>query len=311
MRCCMTTNSGVSLGTMSEETSNEGTVTWAELLEETRLVLDRSGVVENPRAEARWIIEEATGAAGNDFVDALDQPATVRTVAHLDAMVARRCAGEPIQYVLGAWSFRALDLMIDQRVLIPRPETEVVAGLAIQELDRQRPNGGGTVVDLGTGSGAIGLSVAAERSASRVLLTDRSSDALAVARANLAGLGLAGRGVEIAEGSWFDAVPERFLGECDVIVSNPPYVRTGDELPASVGEWEPQDALRAGVDGLDDLRVIVANARKWLRLSGSLVLEMDATQIESVAAMASREGFEISVHQDLAGLDRAIVARPT
>jgi release factor glutamine methyltransferase len=311
MRCCTTTNSDGLPGTMSDETSNERTVTWSELHEETRLVLHRSGVVENPAAEARWIVEEATGVSGSDFVDILRQPATVRGVAHLDAMVERRCGGEPIQYVLGVWSFRALDLMIDERVLIPRPETEVVAGLAIEELDRQRPNGGGTVVDLGTGSGAIGLSIAAERSASRVLLTDRSPEALAVARANLAGLGLAGSGVEIAEGSWFDAVPERFLGECDVLVSNPPYIRSVDELPTSVRDWEPHNALHSGIDGLDDLRIIVANARQWLRMSGALVLEMDSTQIQDVGEMASRAGFDVSVHQDLAGLDRAIVARPT
>lgn len=296
---------------MSDETSNEGTVTWAELQEETRLLLYGSGVVENPVGEARWIVEEASGATGGDFVDVLQQPATVRGVAHLDAMVERRCAGEPIQYVLGAWSFRALDLMIDQRVLIPRPETEVVAGLAIEELDRQRPGGGGTVVDLGTGSGAIGLSIAAERSASRVLLTDQSTDALAVARANLAGLGLAGRGVEVAQGSWFEAVPERYVGECDVIVSNPPYVRTGEELPASVRDWEPVVALHSGIDGLDDLRIIVANARRWLRASGALVLEMGPSQIADVAHMAKTAGFDVSVHQDLAGLDRAVVARPT
>jgi release factor glutamine methyltransferase len=287
----------------------DGTVTWGALWAETEVLLARSPAVENPRQEAKWIVEEATGTAGVDFADVLTSLATVRGVSHLDSMVERRVAGEPVQYVLGRWPFRTLDLLVDRRVLIPRPETEVVAGLAIDELGSLRPGGGGTVVDLGTGSGAIGLAIAAECSAARVLLTDASADALTVARSNLAGLGVAGRGVEISEGSWFDAVPERYLGECDVIVSNPPYVRTTDDLPASVAEWEPSAALLAGEDGLDDLRRIVDRAGLFLRGAGSLVLEMDASQTAIVADLCRGAGFAASIHQDLAGLDRAVVAR--
>ena len=287
----------------------DGTVSWDALLRETEVVLERSGASENPKLEAKWIVEEVTGTSGAEFLDALNGLATVRGVDHLDALVARRSAGEPIEYVLGHWAFRSLDLMVDQRVLIPRPETEIVAGLALDELDRLRPDGGGTVVDLGTGSGAIGLSMAVERSVSRVLLTDASEDALVVARANLTGLGLAGRSVEISHGSWFDALPERFLGECDVIVSNPPYVRSDEDLPPSVAEWEPTSALVAGSDGLDDLRVIVAGASAWLRPQGALVLEMGTGQTAAVAAIAGDEGFEATVHHDYAGHDRAVVAR--
>lgn len=293
----------------SDELDLDGTLTWGALLAETQVLLERSGNSVNPVAEAKWILEEATGSTGANFADALQHLATVRGVAHLDAMVERRSSGEPIQYVLGHWAFRTLDLMIDPRVLIPRPETEIVAGLAIDELDRLRPDGGGTVIDLGTGSGAIGLSIAAERPVGRVLLTDASDEALAVARANLTGLGLAGRSVEIAHGSWFDAVPERYLSECDVVVSNPPYVRTSDPLPGSVQDWEPERALLAGTDGLDDLRIIVRSAPRWLRAEGSLVLEMGAGQTEDVAALAQAEGFTTTIHHDYAGLDRAVVAR--
>lgn len=289
-----------------------GTVTWAALLRETEVLLERSGASDNPKIEAKWILEEASGAERSEFAETMDQLATVRGVNHLDAMVERRSAGEPIQYVLGRWAFRTLDLMIDRRVLIPRPETEMVAGLVLDELDRLRPNGGGTVVDLGTGSGAIGLSVAVERAAvSRVLLTDASADALAVARANLGGLGLAGRSVEIAEGSWFEAVPERYLGECDVIASNPPYVPTTVDLPSSVIDWEPSSALLAGPDGFDDLRAIVGNAGQWLRPGGALVLEMGAEQTALLASEAEVLGYDVSVHADHAGLDRAVVARKT
>ncbi len=293
---------------MSEE-DFEHTVSWRELLDETAGQLRLSGVADNPAMEAKWIIEEATGTSGAELQEILADPATVRAVGHLDRMVARRTAGEPIQYVLGSWSFRSLDLMVDRRVLIPRPETEIVAGLAMAELDRQRPDGGGTVVDLGTGSGAIGLSIVAERVVSRVLLTDMSADALSVARANLAGLGVVGSVVEIAHGSWFEALPASLIGQCDVIVSNPPYVRTTDQLPEAVLDWEPTNALHAGVDGLDDLRTIIAEAHDWLRPAGALVLEMDPGQIQVVAASLETGNFSVSVHRDLAGFERAIVAR--
>lgn len=288
----------------------EGTVPWRALLSETEQLLKKSGRSENPRQEAKWILEEASGADGADFAAAMDELATVRGVTHLDSMVQRRIAGEPIQYVLGRWAFRTLDLMVDRRVLIPRPETEMVTGLALDELDRLRPDGGGTVIDLGTGSGAVGLSIAAERpSVSRVLLTDVSEDALTVARANLGGLGLVGRTVEISQGSWFEAVPDRYLGECDVIISNPPYVPSGEALPASVADWEPSSALLSGVDGLDDLGAILANAAPWLRPNGSLVLEMGAQQTTDIARDAEALGFTATTHADHAGLDRAVVAR--
>jgi len=297
---------------MSDPTSPDldGTVSWGALLAETRQVLEASGVSENPRQEAKWILEEVTATSGAEFADAMQQLATVRGVAHLDAMIARRKAGEPIQYVLGHWPFRTLDLMIDSRVLIPRPETEVIAGLALEELDRVA-HGGGVVVDLGTGSGAIGLSIATERPDAQVVLTDASTDAIAVARANLGGLGVGGRNVRIAHGSWFVALPEELRGEIDVIVSNPPYIAAADELPASVADWEPSMALRAGSDGLDDLRLIVSEASGWLRPGGVLVLEMGAEQVPLVVGLATEAGYEATAHKDLAGLDRGVIARWT
>ncbi len=285
----------------------DGTITWRALLAETSLLLEQSCAADNPKLEARWIVEEVTGTTGTDFHEALDDFATTRGVAKLDALVSRRSAGEPIQYVLGHWQFRSVDLLIDQRVLIPRPETELVAGLAIDELIRMRPHGGGTVIDMGTGSGAIGLSIAAERPGTRVLLTDASKDALAVARANLVGLGSVARGVEISCGSWFDAVPDHYRGECDVIVSNPPYIGTDEELPCSVVDWEPESALRAGNDGLKDLQHIVEHASTWLRSNGSLVLEMAHTQTSTIAAQGASLGYVAKIHCDLAGLDRVVV----
>lgn len=292
----------------SDAADLDGTVTWRELLVETEQLLE-GAAADDPQLEARWIVEEVTGSSGSEFPGALDGLATTRGVAHLDALVRRRRAGEPIQYVLGHWSFRTIDLLVDRRVLIPRPETEVVAGIALAELDRSRPDGGGTVVDLGTGSGAIGLSIASERPGHRVLLTDASGDALAVARANLVGLGRAARGVEIAEGSWFEAVPDDYLDSCDVIVSNPPYIGRSEQLPASVTEWEPEAALRAEEDGLADLNFLVENGGRWLRPGGVLVLEMGHRQATDISRRGESLGYATTVHCDLAGLERAVVLR--
>ena len=310
MRCFTMISSAASLAMTDnpDEVDLDGTVTWRELLAETEALLARCDA-DSPKLEAKWIVEEVTGATGAEFAVALDGLATTRGVAHLDALVGRRCSGEPIQYVLGHWAFRSIDLLVDRRVLIPRPETEVVAGLAIAELDRFRPDGGGLVVDLGTGTGAIGLSIASERPGHRVLLTDASADALAVARANLVGLGRAARGVEISEGSWFDAVPDQYLGQFDVIVSNPPYIAASEQLPASVTDWEPEAALRSDDDGLADLRFLVEQASEWLAPTGALVLEIGHRQATDLARSSEALGYETVVHCDLAGLDRALVFR--
>lgn len=292
-----------------------GTVSWGQLLTETAGRLEGNGSGASPTTEARWLIEETTGVQGQELSDILDDPATTVGVARLDSMLARRCAGEPIQYVLGHWAFRTLDLLVDQRVLIPRPETELVAGLVIEELGRLdglddlgEPH---SVVDLGTGSGAIGLSVVAECPGTQMVLTDSSHDAIAVARANLAGLGVIGGSVDIAVGSWFDAIPERLIGRCSVIVSNPPYVPDTDRLDPSVIDWEPSSALRAGPDGTRDLSHIVAGAPQWLRPEGLLVLEFAPAQTEALVDLATTNNFDVTIHQDHAGHDRILVARLT
>jgi len=253
--------------------------------------------------------EVAAGLDGDDFAAALDEPVTERMVAHLDSMLARYRTGEPLQYVLGRWGFRRLDLLVDPRVLIPRPETEQVAEVAI-ELAKRMPNGR-IVGDLGTGSGAIGLSMAVELplDGTTVWITDASRDALDVARANLVGIGRAASNVRVGEGSWFGAIPQsvRF----DVIVSNPPYVAVGSTmLDESVERWEPAQALFAGVDGLDDIRFLVANASRHLASGGWLVLEIGTDQGKAVLALLSAAGFaEIEIRQDPAGHDRIAIGR--
>ena len=174
-------------------------------------------------------------------------------------MVRRRVAGEPLQYVLGGWEFRGLDLFVDHRVLIPRPETEYVVEVALEEAERSglrrsrravalvEPEAPAAVADIGTGSGAIALALEAELADVEVWATDVSEDALAVARANVAGC--AATRVRIAAaGVWFEPLPERLRGSLRLIVSNPPYVAEHEvaELPQEVAGHEPRGALVAG-----------------------------------------------------------------
>jgi release factor glutamine methyltransferase len=280
-----------------------GTISWRRLLAGAT---DRVGL-----ADARRIVQAASGREGSEWVLGLDAPAPRRGVAAVDAMVARRAAGEPLQYVLGRWGFRALDLLVDRRVLIPRPETEVVAELAIDELRRL---GGGdrpvAAADLGTGSGALALSLAAEVLTAQVWGTDRSADALAVARANLAGLGRPGSRVRLAAGDWFAALPAELRGHLDLVVSNPPYVGEDEALPPEVADWEPREALVAGPAGDEALLRILAEAPSWLARPGTVVLELAPTHAAPVAAAATAAGAaEVRVRPDLTGRERVLVAR--
>ena len=289
---------------------SEGTITWREVATETAARL--SAVSDAPEIETRRIIERASGFEGSEYVLGLDEAVTERGMHFHDLMVGRRMAGEPLQYVLGRWGFRTLDLIVDPRVLIPRPETEVVAALAIDRLRDMRSAGidRPVAVDLGTGSGAIGLSLAVEVERVEVWITDASEDALVVAGSNLTGIGRAATRVHIAHGSWFAALPDHLRGSVDLIVSNPPYVAIDDDIDDIVREWEPPGALFAGEDGLDDLRILVDGAIEWLRPGGSLVLEMSPPQVPVIVERATAAGFVmVEAVRDLSGRERAIVAR--
>lgn len=287
----------------------DGTIRWRRLWDDAAALFGR--------AEARWLCEEASGFFGDEFIDALDVSANERSVAHLDAMLARVQAGEPLQYVLGHWTFRRLDLLVDRRVLIPRPETELVAEHAlalIRQLATERVDAAPLIVaDLGTGSGAIGLSLAAELPSGlvEVWLTDASTGALDVARANTAGLGTAGTCVRFGLGSWFAALPDALRGELALVVSNPPYIAADDEtVELVVRDWEPHAALFAADNGLADVRAIVADALEWLRPGGWLVVEVGAGQRAAVSELMHAVGLaQIDVRRDFAGLDRIATGR--
>ena len=287
----------------------DGTVTYRQLLAEAAERFAAAGL-PSPEADARRVMEEVTGADGASLALALSDAATELRVARFDDLVRRRCDGEPLQYVLGRWGFRRLDLMVDRRVLVPRPETEQVVEVALAELDRLGGREVATLVaDLGCGSGAIGLSVATERVRTSVWMTDVSDDALAVARANTAGTGRAAARVRTAQGSWFAALPPELRGRLHLVVSNPPYVAPQTELPAEVVDWEPATALFAEGDGTADLRVLVAGAGEWLVDDGVLVCELSPEQAPTMVRLAQEHFAEARVEPDLSGRDRALVAR--
>ncbi len=306
---------------MSECTSGTvnaaGTVRWSELLAEAVARFEHAGI-DTAQIDARRVVEEITGARQSGVHRVLEDCVTTKAMARFDELVERRVQGEPLQYVLGRWGFRTLDLMVDQRVLIPRPETEIVAGLAIDAIDevrkkKSRTSGGTegivTVADLGTGSGAIALSVAVECKGCRVYATDVSRDALAVARANLAGIGSAATSVSLHHGDWFEALPDELRGTLDVVVSNPPYVAQSEALPAVVADWEPATALWAKSEGFADLRGIVTEAPQWLAPRGVIVLEMSPAQTSRVQQWCRDLGWQATIHEDLSGRPRAVMAR--
>ena len=289
------------------------------MLDEAAERLTEAGVV-SAGTEARRLVVAASGCDDASWHGELGRPATRRGVAAFDSMLARRVAGEPLQYVLGSWGFRTLDLLVDRRVLIPRPESEITADCALDELQRRA---GGVAAgdvsatgdmllaaDLGCGSGAIGLSLVAERADVEVFCTDVSADALAVVSANLAGLGGPARRVRLAQGSWFEALPAESRGGFDVIVSNPPYIAAGDPLPAEIADHEPPVALYSGQTGLEATSTILAEAPEWLAPGGAVVLEMADGAADRVVELAEATGLaDVAAHLDHNGVARVLVAR--
>jgi release factor glutamine methyltransferase len=285
-----------------------GGVAWQTLLDEATHRLAAAGF-ENAEQEARWLVQQASGLEGAELTLGLDEPASLRNASFFYDMLERRLRGEPLQYVLGRWGFRVLDLYVDDRVLIPRPETEALTQMALEECRRLEAR---LAVDLGTGSGAIALALAVEWTGIEVWATDVSPDALAVARANVAGMGRIGAAVRLAEGSWYEALPAELAGAVDVIVSNPPYVAEYEveDLPDEVRAWEPLAALVSGPTGLEAIERIVAEAPLWLAHPGSLLVEIAPHQAAEAEALARAAGFgSAAVWPDLTGRDRILLAR--
>ena len=297
-------------------------MTWRELRVYGSRRLAEAGIAP-AEAEARFMVERASGFDADDWLDVAEMQPPARAEARLRDMIERRITGEPLQYVLGAWSLRGLDLMVDGRVLIPRPETEIVAEVALEEAERTglrrarrrlvlvEPAPTAVVADLGTGSGAIALALEAELPEVEVWATDISEDALAVARANVTGC--AATRVRIAPaGSWFDPLPEWLRGELHLVVSNPPYVAEHEvaSLPDDVRSYEPRAALVAGRKGTEAIEALLEQATVWLAERAALVLEIAPHQADEMMARAEVLGYtEVFVRDDLTGRPRVLVAR--
>lgn len=219
-------------------------------------------------------------------------------------MARRRAGGEPLQYVLGSAAFRHLELAVGPGVLIPRPETEVVVEHALEHL----PDAG-TAVDVGTGSGAIALSIKYERAATRVWATDDSAEAICYAAKNRDALGL---DVDIVTGELLECLPRQLEQSVDLVVSNPPYVADSERhlMGRDVIAHEPHHALFAGSDGLTVVTRLVVEAMRWLRGGGWLVCEIGHDQGHRAARLLQRSGYaDVAVHRDLTGRERVIEAR--
>lgn len=254
------------------------------------------------RREARWLVEEFS-------------PGDHESIEAMRAAAQRRLDGEPMQYVLGHWPFRSLDLDLDSRVLIPRPETEELVGLAFDELmTRRLPEL--VIIDLGCGSGAIGLSLLFELRQlgvhANLVAVDSSRDALEVTRANAAKHDLE---VVTVHSSWFEGLDTSLLGHVDLIVANPPYVSAAEfaTLDPVLG-YEPFTALVSGdtdrADGFRDLEVIIGQSCPWLVANGLLICEHGNMHRPAVLQAAHDAMFaDVQDLDDMFGNPRFLIAR--
>jgi release factor glutamine methyltransferase len=281
-----------------------------ELTRKAAAVFQERGF-ENPRLEAELLLAGVLGIRRLDLYLQHDRPLTDEELQRYRESVRRRLRHEPLQYVLGTAAFRGLELKVDARVLIPRPETEVLVGvvLAWAEQRERETRYPASAMDVGTGSGAIALSLAAEGRFERVVATDVSPGALEVARSNAAAAGLAER-VEFRCGALFEPVgQERF----DVIVSNPPYVSETEResLAAEVREHEPALALYGGATGLEVIAELIAGAPPRLEPGGLIALEIGLGQADAVLALLRQAGTFVNARivPDLTGRPRIAAAQ--
>lgn len=252
--------------------------------------------VDSPRLDAELLLAEATGSDRTAVVAQTIEPSSEQ-LEQFEQLVARREAREPLAYIVGRKGFRRIELAVDPRVLIPRPETELL--VAVAKVDR--PCG---ILDVATGSGAVALALADELPDATIAAADISEDALAVARTNAERLGVAGR-VSFHRSDLLDQISGTF----DAIVANLPYVTTAElaELQPEIARFEPTLALAGGEDGLDLVRRLAADAPARLKPAGLLALEIGAGQAEETERILRENGFvRTEIHNDLAGHGRVV-----
>ena len=261
----------------------------------------RDAGINDPAPDARILLAHALGVDRSRLTLVLHDDVTSDQEDAFEQSVAARVTRQPVAQIVGQRAFYGRDFIVTSDVLDPRPDTELLVDLALSEPFE-------TVLDLGTGSGCILLSLLAERPAAVGQGVDVSERALTVAHRNAMQLGVQDR-VTLHAGSWFAPVDD--TARFDVIVSNPPYITQDEmsELSPEVREWEPHLALTPGGDGLDAYRIITRAAPDYLATGGRLLLEIGHLQATAVMEMCRSAGFsEVAVHQDLAGKERVVVA---
>ena len=276
-----------------------------KLLEWSKQFFTEKGI-DSPRLDAELLLSHVLGIDRVRLYMEYDRPLVQSELDAYRALVKRRAAREPVAYITGTRGFWSLDLHVDRRALIPRPETEV---LVEEVLKRIPEDSTATLVDVGTGTGAIALAVASERPGLRLLATDASAEALALARENAAATGLSAR-IEFLEGDLLASVPAQL--RLDYVASNPPYVADSvrDELEPEVRDWEPAAALFAGSDGLDVIRRLAGDALARLSRGGFLTVEIGFDQGSTAPEVLRKAGFaDVVVRNDYSGHPRVVTGR--
>ena len=283
-------------------TTSTATLVQAWKTAQTRLKAAR---LDSPAIDARLLLEAATGASRTDILTDPYRPLTPDQAATFEDWLARRERREPVSRILGRKGFWKLMLKVTPDVLTPRPDTEVIVDYALRAFAEGRAF---DILDLGVGSGAILLSILAERPAARGLGVDVSEEALAVARENAANLGLEGR-CALLRGWWTEGLGENSF---DLVVSNPPYIRSGDieGLEPEVAVHEPRLALDGGPDGLEPYRALAPETLRVLRPGGLMLVEFGAEQANAVRALFAAAGAQdLEVLKDLGDRDRVLSGR--
>ncbi|MDV3459398.1 peptide chain release factor N(5)-glutamine methyltransferase [Sphingomonas sp. HF-S4] len=255
-----------------------------------------AGVTDTARLDAELLMSHALGVSRDDLLlRHLDDPVPEAFAP----LLQRRLTHEPVAYITGTRAFWTIDLAVGPGALIPRPDSETLIEAAIEHFDERAPL---RILDLGTGPGTLVLAALDQWPQATGLGIDASEQALAYARANAERLGMAHR-AEFRLGDWTDGLAEPF----DLILANPPYIGTHEQLPAEVREHEPASALFAGIDGLDDYARIVPALSELLAPGGAAVLEIGWTQAKAVSALGLQHGLLPAVHSDLGGRPRVIL----
>ncbi|MFW5966775.1 MAG: peptide chain release factor N(5)-glutamine methyltransferase [Persicimonas sp.] len=278
-----------------------------KILRWTTHYFEKKEVTESARLDAELLLTHVLDLDRVALYTHFDRPMDSEELDAYRALIKRRVEGEPVAYLIGRRGFWDFELEVDPRVLIPRPETEV---LVEEALERIEANQSATIIDVGTGSGAIALALARERPEATVIGTDTSADALEVARENAQRLGLGDR-VEFVDGDLFEGVEQRWL-PCDFVVSNPPYVaeRDRDQIMTDVRDFEPEGALFAGEDGLDVIRRLIPAAHDALAEGGHFLCEIGAEQGEAAERICQEAGFtQVNIRKDYSDRDRVVCAR--